>query len=74
MWSLFYVHPLEMFLSNVCFFCGIFIFHTDLFTIMVFGCFSSTFVAAGHSGLKMPWWLEHLLDTSFHQLHHSRNR
>lgn len=73
-WSLFYVSCVEMFLSNVCFFCGIFVFKTDLFTVFVFGCLSSTLVSFGHSGILLPWWLEWIYDSSFHALHHSKYR
>jgi lathosterol oxidase len=72
--SLFYVHPVEMALSNVCFFCGILVFPTDLFSIFIFGSISSAFVGAGHSGLLLPAWLDRVLDPSFHQLHHSHYR
>lgn len=71
--SLFYVNPVEMILSNICFFCGIYICKSDLITVMIFATCSTVLVCAGHSGLVLPL-LNVLVDPSFHRLHHSRNR
>lgn len=71
-YSLFYVHPVEMILSNICFFSGIFIFETDLFTCFLFGSISSILVAAGHSGIELDGLSNLLLDPKFHQLHHEK--
>jgi sterol desaturase/sphingolipid hydroxylase (fatty acid hydroxylase superfamily) len=73
-WCLFYVHPLELFLDNLAFFSGMHIMPTTMFNVFVYGTVSGLFSAAGHSGVLLPRWADKFLDTSFHQLHHSRWR
>lgn len=62
----------DMWLSNMCFFCPILYIQTNLAIVFLYGLVSSTLVAAGHSGVELPSYMEWLIDTKFHALHHSR--
>lgn len=73
--SLFFVHPIDMYLSNIAFFSGICVFETDLFTVFLFGSISSLITGSGHSGVVLKSrMLNYLLDPKFHQIHHEKFR
>jgi len=71
-YALQYGTAVDMFLSNVCFFCGFLLVENDLYTCALYGFVSTLYVSAGHSGLLLPYWLDFLLDSNYHSLHHQK--
>ncbi len=73
-WSFWYVHPVEMFISNIVFAAPLLLWNTTFLAVCLYGSISILFTTVNHMALVIPPPFSWVIESHFHYLHHTDRR